>query len=402
MLIALLAINIVVLLVVLFSMLKIVGTKNNHLAKDMQRIEQGVKDEISLNRRELGESIKLFENSIIDRITSLTESNEKKAEQVRQTVEQKLHFLQEDNNKKLELMRETVDEKLHATLEKRLGESFKSVVEMLEQVHKGLGEMQSLKTGVDGLNKVFSNVKSRGTWGEFQLEALLEQILTSEQYEKNVATKKGSSERVEFAVKLPGRGENKEEIVYLPIDAKFPKEDYERLVDAQEALDTELINEMTKAIEVRIKAEAKDIHQKYIDPPNTTDFGILFIPIESLYAEVVRRPGLCDVLQRQYRVVVTGPTTLSALLNSLQMGFRTLAIEKRSSEVWKLLGAVKTQFRKFGDLLDKTHKKLGEASRTIEDASRKSRYIEGRLSKVQELPSEESNTLLSNSLETDL
>jgi DNA recombination protein RmuC len=259
------------------------------------------------------------------------------------------------------------------------------VSERLELVHKGLGEMQTLASGVGDLKKVLTNVKTRGTWGEIQLGNLLEQILTLEQYAQNVVTKKGSNERVEFAIKLPGRDKN-DSVVWLPIDAKFPLEDYQKLVEAQEQANLGLIEEFGKLLETRIKSEAKDIREKYIDPPHTTDFGILFLPVEGLYAEVLRRPGLCDLLQREYRVTITGPTTLAALLNSLQMGFRTLAIEKRSSEVWVVLGAIKTEFAKFGELLDKTHKKLEEASNIIDDATKKSRTIEKKLNKVQELP----------------
>jgi DNA recombination protein RmuC len=302
--------------------------------------------------------------------------------------------MQEDNSRKLEQMRSVVDEKLQSTLEKRLGDSFKQVSERLEQVYKGLGEMRSLATGVGDLKKVLTNVKTRGTWGEIRLSHILEQILTPDQYEVNVATKKGSNERVEFAIKLPGQGADKDKVVWLPIDSKFPQEDYQRLLDAQEAADKARAEISVKNLEVRVKAEAKAIRQKYIDPPNTTDFGIMFLPVEGLYAEVLRRPGLCDSLQRDYRIVVTGPTTLAALLNSLQMGFRTLAIEKRSSEVWELLGAVKTQFSKFGEVLAKTKKKLQEASNTIDQAEVRTRVISRKLSKVQELPSADSAKLI--------
>lgn len=328
-------------------------------------------------------------------LTNLTKSNEEKMEQMRQTLEDKLRQLQEDNAKKLEQMRATVDEKLHETLEKRLGESFKLVSERLELVHKGLGEMQTLATGVGDLKKVLTNIKTRGTWGEIQLGNLLEQILAVEQYETNVITKKGSNERVEYAVKLPER-------VWLPLDAKFPQEDYQRLLEAQEQADPVMVEEYGKQLEARIKAEAKDIRDKYLDPPFTTDFGIMFLPIEGLYAEVLRRPGLVDILQREYRVNVTGPTSLAALLNSLQMGFKTLAIQKRSSEVWSLLGAVKTEFGKFGDILEKTHKKLQEASNTIVDAAQKSRGIERKLREVQELPSPEAKILLGQLKEEEI
>jgi DNA recombination protein RmuC len=309
--------------------------------------------------------------------------------------------MQEDNSRKLEQMRSVVDEQLQSTLEKRLGESFKQVSERLEQVYKGLGEMRNLATGVGDLKKVLTNVKTRGTWGEIRLSHILEQILTPDQYEVNVATKKAGSERVEFAIKLPGQGSNKEKIVWLPIDSKFPQEDYQRLLDAQESADKVQAEKSVKNLETRIKAEAKAIREKYIDPPNTTDFGIMFLPVEGLYAEVLRRPGLCDSLQRDYRIVVTGPTTLAALLNSLQMGFRTLAIEKRSSEVWELLGAVKTQFSKFGEVLAKTKKKLQEASNTIDKAEVRTRVISRKLSKVQELPLTDSAKLIEPAADND-
>ncbi len=319
----------------------------------------------------------------------LTKLNEEKLEAMRQTVEHHLRALQEDNSRKLDQMRAVVDEKLQTTLEKRLGESFKQVSERLEAVYKGLGEMRTLASGVGDLKKVLTNVKTRGTWGEIRLGNILEQILTPDQYDVNVRTKTNSNERVEFAIKLPGQGEAKQDVVWLPIDSKFPQEDYQKLVDAQEAADKELADRSIKSLETRIKAEAKLIREKYIDPPHTTDFGIMFLPVEGLYAEVLRRPGLCDFVQREHRVVVTGPTILAALLNSLQMGFRTLAIEKRSSEVWEILGEVKTEFGKFGEVLAKTKKKLQEASNTIENAEVRTRAIERKLRKVEELPSEE-------------
>jgi len=256
--------------------------------------------------------------------------------------------------------------------------------------------MQTLAVGVGDLKKVLSNVKTRGIWGEIQLENLLDQLFTPDQYDKNVVTKKGSNERVEFAIKLPGRDEKDNNVVWLPIDAKFPKEDYERLMEAYEQADVILIKDILKQLEARIKSFAKDIRDKYLDPPNTTDFGIMFLPIEGLYAEVLRIPGLFDTLQKEYRVSIAGPTTISATLNGLNMGFRTLAIKKRSSEVWMLLGAVKTEFGKFGAILEKTHKQLQSASNTIEDAARKSRTIERKLKDVQELPSEEAITLIGN------
>ncbi|MCP4372687.1 MAG: DNA recombination protein RmuC [Deltaproteobacteria bacterium] len=390
-----------------------------------QQTEHIIKDEISRNREEtsaraknareeLGKSLKDSSDSLLKRITEnagmqkgqldsfskqlgdMTKLNEDKLEAMRLSMENQLRALQKDNNKKLEQMRATVDEKLQSTLEKRLGESFKQVSERLEQVYKGLGEMRTLATGVGDLKKVLTNVKTRGTWGEIQLGNILEQILTRDQYEVNVATRKNSNERVEFAIKLPGPDSDKERVVWMPIDSKFPQEDYQRLIDAQENADKELAEKSVKSLEMRIKAEAKQIREKYIDPPNTTDFGIMFLPVEGLYAEVLRRPGLCDFLQREYRIVVTGPTTLAALLNSLHMGFRTLAIEKRSSEVWELLGVVKTEFGKFGDVLAKTKKKLKEASNTIDQAEVRTRAIERKLTKVQEIPMEDSVKLIAD------
>jgi len=332
-------------------------------------------------------------------LATLTQLNETKLTSLRETVEVQLKSLQEDNSTKLEQMRATVDEKLHATLEQRLGESFKQVSERLEQVHKGLGEMQSLATGVGDLKKVLTNVKTRGTFGEIQLGSLLEQILTVEQYATNIATRPGSSERVEFAIKLPGRDPVEGGEVWLPLDAKFPQEDYLRLVEAQEQGNPEAVVEAGKQLERQVKLMAAAIRDKYLDPPHTTDFGLMFLPTEGLYAEVLRRPGLCELLQREFRVVLTGPTTLAALLNSLQLGFRTLAIEKRSSEVWKLLGAVKTEFSKFGDILEKTKKKLDEASNSIDTATVRTRAIERKLRGVQDLPSGESRTLLGEAAE---
>ncbi len=316
-------------------------------------------------------------------LSSFAQMHEQKLERIRESVEKKLGEIQQDNSRQLDQMRQTVDEKLHATLEKRLGESFKLVSDRLEKVHQGLGEMQHLATGVGDLKKVLINVKTRGTWGEVQLGNLLEQILTSEQYERNCVTKSTGRDAVEFAIKLPGDGSRP---VYLPIDAKFPTEDYERLQNAQELGQLDLIEAAAKALDARLKLEAKNIHEKYIEPPLTTDFGILYLPTEGLYAEVLRRPGFADGLRNQYKIIVAGPTTIAALLNSLQMGFRTLAVEKRASEVWAMLGTVKGEFGKFGDLLEKTKEKLESASKNIEDATRKSRTIERKLRDVQDLP----------------
>lgn len=326
-------------------------------------------------------------------IGKLSDSNEKKLEAVRVTVEGKLQSIQTDNAKQLDQMRQTVDEKLQGTLEKRFGESFKQVSERLELVHKGLGEMQSLATGVGDLKKVLTNVKTRGTWGEVQLGVLLEQVLNPDQFVTNVATKDGG-ERVEFAIKLPGQGTEMDETVWLPIDAKFPVEDYQRLIEAQERADVEGVEVAGKQLENRVKACAWDICGKYLNPPKTTDFGILFLPIEGLFAEVIRRTGLTEAIQRECRVVIAGPTTLWSILSSLQMGFRTLAIQKRSSEVWNLLAAVKTEWTKYGDVLDAVQKKLHQASDTIEKAKVRSRAVGRKLKDVQELPAGEATALL--------
>jgi DNA recombination protein RmuC len=329
-----------------------------------------------------------------EQLVRLIETAARQAETLRAAVESQLTRLQADNAAKLEEMRRTVDEKLQGTLERRLGESFKLVSERLELVHKGLGEMQTLASGVGDLKKVLTNVKTRGTWGEMQLGSLLEQILTPEQYAQNVATRAGSGERVEFALKLPGRDVQDGQPVWLPIDAKFPKEDYERLVAAADAADPAAVEQAARQLEARLRLEARNIREKYLDPPHTTDFGILYLPTEGLYAEALRRPGLVEALQRDCRVNLAGPTTLAALLNSLQMGFRTLAIEKRSSEVWAVLGAVKTEFGKFGEVIDKVQKKLNEASSAIDAAGTRTRVIERRLREVQELPAADAATLL--------
>ena len=331
-------------------------------------------------------------DSFAQQLAKLVESNEKRLGEVRLTLETKLKELQTDNATRLEEMRKTVDEKLHATLEKRLGESFKQVSDRLEAVHKGLGEMQTLAAGVGDLKRVLTNVKSRGTWGEVQLSALLEQTLTAEQYAKNVATVPGSRDIVEFAIKLPGQDVRSP--VWLPIDSKFPVEDYERLLGAQERADIAGVEEACKAIDNRIKLEAKTIREKYIAPPHTTDFAILFLPTEGLYAEALRRPGLADFVQREYRVSIAGPTTLSALLNSLQMGFRTLAIEQRSSEVWELLSAVKTEFSRFGDVLARTKAQLQTVTNSIGQAETRTRQMTRKLKDVEALPVPAAEALL--------
>ena len=326
-------------------------------------------------------------------IAGLTLKQEQAQENLRKTVEQRLDVLRGDNAQKLESIRKTVDEQLQGTLEKRLGESFKLVSERLEQVHKGLGEMQTLANGVGDLKRVLTNVKIRGTWGEVQLGNLLAQMLTPDQYVANVATKPGSQERVEFALRLPGKGEGEPEVL-LPIDAKFPTEDYERIVAAAERADTDALELASKHLDARIKACAKDIHDKYITPPHTTDFAILFLPTEGLYAEVLRRPGAMEHIQRNYRVTIAGPTTLSATLNALQMGFRTLAIQKRSSEVWQVLEAVKSEFGRYGVVLDKVQKKLQEATKTIDDVAVRRRAIDRRLRNVGKMPQETAESLL--------
>ncbi len=358
-------------------------TNRNELADNLMRLQKAVGEQMT--------NIAKLQN---DQLTKLAELNERKLTEVRVTLEAKLKDLQTDNGAKLDEMRRTVDEKLHETLEKRLGESFKLVSDRLEAVHKGLGEMQTLAAGVGDLKKVLTNVKTRGTWGEVQLENLLEQILTTDQYAKNVATRPGSKERVEFAIKLPGGADG--EPVWLPIDAKFPREDYERLLEAQDRADAIAAEAAATALESRIRNEAKTIRDKYIEPPHTTDFALLFLPTEGLYAEVLRRPGLTDLLQRESRVTIAGPTTLTAILNSLQMGFRTLAIEKRSSEVWQLLGAVKTEFGKFGDVLARTKEQLDRASNSIGDATTRTRAIERKLRGVEQLSEPQTRALLDN------
>ena len=319
-------------------------------------------------------------------LKELTLSNEERLDKLREGVDARLKLIQEDNARKLEQMRATVDEKLHDTLEKRLGESFKLVSERLELVQRGLGEMQTLANGVGDLKKVLTNVKTRGTFGEIQLASLLEQILAPGQYESNVETRQGSGQRVEFALKLPGRDGTQDGMVWLPLDAKFPQEDYLRLVEAQEAADAAAAAEAKKQLDRSVREMARTIRDKYLDPPHTTDFGVMFLPTEGLYAEVLRLPGLFDALQRDFKVMVAGPTTLAALLNSLQMGFRTLAIEKRSAEVWNLLGAVRTEFSKFGTILEKTRKKLVEAGNHIDLAATRTRVIERKLRDVQDVP----------------
>lgn len=342
--------------------------------------------------RRLGEGVN-------EQLRTLSEANERRLNEVRQTVDTRLQALQADNEKKLEQMRQTVDEKLHATLEARLGESFKQVAERLEMVHRGLGEMQRLASDVGSLNRVLNNVKTRGIFGEVQLAGLLEQVFTPEQYAVNVETVPGSGARVEFAIRLPGQGGAGGAPLWLPIDAKFPREDYERLLDAHDRADAPAVEAAAKAVETRLRQEARTIRDKYLAPPHTADFAILFVPTEGLYAEALRRPGLVEAMQRDCRVMLAGPTTLLATLNSLQMGFRTLALEKRSSEVWQVLGAVKNEFGKFGDVLAKTRKKLDEASNTISSVETRTRVMGRALKEVEVMPDAQAQALLPGELD---
>jgi len=343
------------------------------LIKRLEMIDRGLRDEFSRNREEAGTAAK-----------TQREELGKSLEGVRGIVDLRLKQLQEDNAKQIDKMRATVDEKLQGTLEKRLGESFKLVSDRLEQVHQGLGAMRQLASDVGGLQKVLTNVKTRGGWGEVQLGALLEQVLTSDQFARNVKTRADSGDHVDFAIKLPG--DENGAPVWLPIDAKFPTEDYQRLIGAQEKGDVPAIDEAMKSLETQLKKSAKDICQKYINPPKTTDFAIMFLPTEGLYAEAIRRVGLVEQVQRDCRVVLAGPTTLVALLNSLQMGFRTLAIQERSSEVWNLLSGVKTEFGKFGEALAAVKEKLDQAARHVDSVAVRSRAITKKLRDVEELP----------------
>jgi DNA recombination protein RmuC len=345
-------------------------------------------------------ALQRFSETLNEQLRALAQSNDQRMTEVRVSVEQKLAAIQADNEKKLEQIRGTVDEKLHATLEQRLGESFKQVAERLEQVHRGLGEMQTLARDVGSLSRVLNNVKTRGTLGEVQLGALLEQVFAPDQYARNVETIPGSNARVDFAIRLPGRRDDGQPM-WLPIDCKFPRDDYERLLEAHERADRDGVEASAKAIEVRLRIEARSIRAKYVAPPHTTDFGILFVPTEGLYAEALRRPGLFEALQRDHRITLTGPTTLLATLTSLQMGFRTLALERRSAEVREVLGAVKTEFARFGDVLAKTKKKLDEASKTIDAAEVRTRAMARSLRDVEALPDERARTLLPNGVADD-
>lgn len=375
---------------------EVAGHMGQYHAASVQQFDsmrQQMQLQSSSGREEQARSLKRFADTLQLTLSNLTESNAQRMLEVRGTLETKIRDLQADNAKRLEEMRQTVDEKLHATLETRLTESFRQVSERLEKVHQGLGEMQALAIGVGDLKRVLTNVKTRGTWGEVQLEMLLEQVLTVDQYAKNVETVAGSNARVEFAIKLPGVVDGGPPL-WLPIDAKFPKEQYERLLEAAETADADGVARAGGELERAVRGEAKTICEKYVSPPQTTDFAILFLPTEGLYAEVMRRPGLADDLQRSLRVTIAGPSTLSALLNSLQMGFRTLALEKRSSEVWQVLGAVKTEFTKFGDVLATTKATLEKAAKNIESAEVRSRQMARKLKSVEALPSEAAQLML--------
>lgn len=394
-----------------------------HVSRGLQDAGKEVRDEFRANReeargagKELREEVSIGLKSTSDmlfhmlermvkiqhtqlegmtkQLKELTESNQSALDRVRITFDSRVKELQEGNEKKLDEMRKTVDEKLHDTLQKRLGESFKLVSDRLEAVHKGLGEMQTLATGVGDLKRVLTNVKARGTWAEVQLGAILDQILTAEQYQKNVCVKAHSAERVEYAVRLPGPKDDPGSCVWLPIDSKFPQEDYVRLQDAADKADPEAVQIASDALARAVRSAAKDIHDKYVNPPSTTDFGIMFLATEGLYAEVLRQPALVDDLQQRFRVVLAGPTTLVAILSSLRMGFQTLAIEQRTSEVWRVLGAVKTEFGKFGDVLETVRRQLNSASRTIEQTGVRSRAMERKLRSVEQLPEGEASDLL--------
>ena len=371
-------------------------TQSGDVARTQNEQIDAFRVQLAATQQQTDAALRRFSDTLAEQLRLLSDGNERRLGEMRAAVETRLVALQEGNEKKLEQMRATVDEKLHATLEQRLGESFKQVADRLEQVHKGLGEMQTLARDVGSLNRVLSNVKTRGVFGEVQLAGLLEQVFTPEQYATNVATVPGSNDRVEFAIRLPGKGQDGSHgpPLWLPIDAKFPREDYDRLLDAHERADAPAMELYAKAIETRLRLEARSIRDKYVSPPHTTDFAILFLPTEGLYAEALRRPGLSEALQRDYKVMMAGPTTLLATLNSLQMGFRTLALEQRSAEVWEVLGAVKTEFSKFGDVLARTKKKLEEAGHTIEQAEVRTRAMVRQLRSVEALPESRSAELL--------
>jgi DNA recombination protein RmuC len=427
-LIILIAMTSVVVLILLLQKAKTpADTKEvtNLINSEIGRLERNIKEEFAMNRQEMAKGsketreelisfLRTFRDSISNtmtdisnlqknqletfsgRIDKMSQSVNENLDKIRVVLEQRIKELQEDNSKKLDLMRATVDEKLQTTLEKRLNESFKIVSERLEAVHKGLGEMQTLATGVGDLKKVLSNVKTRGILGELQLGNLLDQILTRDQYDTNIATVRGSKDVVEFAIKLPGK-DDLGQVVYMPIDSKFPLGVYEELVDAYDSANPQLIEEKSKVLDVTIRKCAKDIHDKYIGPPDTTDFAIMFLPVEGLFAEVVRKPGFLEALQRDFKIVITGPTTLAALLNSLQMGFRTLVIEKRTSEVWRILGAVKSEFGKFSEVLKRAQDKIRKAGDDIDElVGTRTNQIQRKLRDVHDLPAGESKSLLEN------
>ncbi|MBI4386205.1 MAG: DNA recombination protein RmuC [Elusimicrobia bacterium] len=361
----------------------------------LERMEKGSRDDLTRNREEWVAQSRHLREEIGGQLRSSANTTETRMDSLRESVQQRLSELQQDNAAKLELMRQTVDEKLQTTLERRLSESFHVVSQRLEAVQKGLGEMQSLATGVGDLKRLLTNVKTRGSWGEMQLKSLLSEILTKDQYQENVKTREDSQDFVEVAIRLPGRRGDEQEPVWLPVDSKFPVEDYQRILDARDQGDAASLEKSTRDLVDSVKREARRIREKYLNPPKTTDFGIMYLPSEGLYAEVVQIRGLAEVLQREHRISVVGPSNLAALLNSLQMGFRTLAIEKKSGEVWALLGAIKTEFGRFGDLLDRTQRKLEEASQQVESAARKSRTIARKLNRVHEVPAEQAREMLS-------
>jgi DNA recombination protein RmuC len=369
----------------------------DELTRGQERTDRALRDEMLRSREEIATHTRNLREEVSSTLRDVGNTLDQNLERSRDSIDARLRGMQDDNQKKLDEMRATVDEKLQSTLEERLGVAFKQVSERLEAVHKGLGEMQSLAVGVGDLKRVLTNVKTRGGYGETQLDALLEHCLVASQYAKQVQLRAGSSDRVDFAVRMPNGPEGAP--LWLPIDAKFPQEDYERLQAAIERSDLSAAEDAGRALETRIRGEAKSIRDKYVSPPHTTDFALLFLPTEGLYAEVLRRPGLVETLQRDCKVMVVGPTTLLAILNSLQMGFRTLAIEKRTTEVSQLLSAVKQQFGQFALLLDKVDKKLQEASSTLGDATRKTRFIQGKLGKVEALPELEAAQLLTDGSE---
>lgn len=383
------------------------------LVDRLDRLERSMRHDITEsqrgNRQELQQSLQGFQQSqaeqlgnlqrqlsetLSQQLLALSEQNARRLSEVRTTLDEQMQQLQANNAAKLEDMRKTVDEKLQSTLETRLNESFRQVAERLEQVHQGLGQMQNLAQGVGDLQRVLTNVKTRGIFGEVQLERLLEQALTPEQFQKQVPVRPGSQQRVDFAIRLPGRGED--EVVWLPIDAKFPREDHERLLDAQERADLQAIEAAGKALEQRLRAQAKSIAESYLEPPHTTDFAMLFLPTESLYAEALRRPGLMESLQRDHRVTLAGPTTLLAMLNSFQMGFRTLALEKKASEVWKVLGAVKTEFDRYGEWVGKVREQVQKAADTLDKADTRHNMMRRALKGVEALPESQVPQVLPN------